>query len=118
MASDARAQARAAGSEAVADRLRDAWQAIADAEQARGAALSAGGDAVAAQAIYEAALDTFRLAQIDAFTVALGYVPLMWEQLESHGQRLAAMHAAIAELRGAVAQLERAVGERDPSSSS
>lgn len=78
--------------------LGDAWRAILDAEHARG---EGGG---AAQRAYEAALETFRRAQIEAFTVALGYIPLFWERLDAIEQRLDAIEQR---LNTQVARLER-----------
>lgn len=72
-------------------RLRDAWRAIMDAEQARGAAQAHGDDS--AQATYEAALVLFRHAQIEAFTVLLGAIPLLQEQVDDLMARVAALEA-------------------------
>jgi hypothetical protein len=99
-----RRRVRDAGSSAITERLRDAWQAIAAAERARGQASD--NDGGVAQKIYELALDNFRMAQIDAFTVALGYVPLMWEQLEDMSSRLVAMHREIVVMQSDVASLK------------
>jgi hypothetical protein len=77
-------------------RLQTSWRDIVDAERLRGAALS--GDAAAAQAVYEAALERFRHHQIELFTVALGNLDLLREHAE-------ATNAALIRLSGEVAML-------------
>lgn len=79
----------------IAPRLQAAWRAILATEHARGAARERGDDDGAAQAAYEAALATYRLAQIDAFTATLGALPLIWAYLDEHGARLDALERAV-----------------------
>ena len=86
-------------------RLKDAWRAILEAEQARGRAQAVGGDDGTAQEAYQAALVLFRRAQIEAFTVTLGAMPLVWEQIGELAGRLAEIAARVERLEA------RAVGE-------
>jgi hypothetical protein len=90
------------GAGAIADisaRLRAAWIAISEAERARGASL--GPDPDGTQAAYEAALLLFRRAQIEAFTVTLGAVPLIREQLAHLERLLAAMAIQLEQIEAA-----------------
>lgn len=77
-------------------KLQEVWRDLMEAERARGSAHDPVAQA-AAQAAYEQALTRFRHLQLEAFTVSLGGVALLREQLE--------------ELTGRVTELERAVGE-------
>lgn len=86
-------------------RLKESWRIIMDAEQARGAAMAVGGDPAAAQEEYQAALVLFRRAQLEAFTVALAFIPLLREELQE-------LRELLGKLTGRVEALEaRAVGE-------
>lgn len=75
----------------ISQRLQEAWHAVLAAEQARGGAMADGGDAVAAQHAYETVLEHFRHTQIEAFTVTLGYIPMIWERLDGLEARLATL---------------------------
>jgi hypothetical protein len=88
-------------------RLKASWRAILDAEQARGQAMAAG-EAQEAQEAYQAALVLFRRAQIEAFTVTLGAMPLVWEQLRELAERLDRLERAVGEA-SRVARLETRV---------
>lgn len=97
------------------DRLRRAWIEIIEAEAARGAAANAT-DARTAQQAYQQALERFRMAQIEAFTVALGNVALIQELIETHDARIIAHDARLTAHEGRLmahearlAALERAV---------
>lgn len=77
-------------------KLQAVWREILDAEQARGQARGTAGEAQA-QAAYEQALVRFRHMQIEAFTVTLGSLPLVWEALEAHAARIGALERAVGE---------------------
>ncbi len=74
------------------DRLQEVWREIVQAEHARGSATAG------AQAAYEEALRRFRHMQLEAFTVLLGGLEVLQEE--------------IAELKAQIAELKaRAAGE-------
>jgi len=81
-------------------RLKDGRRGLVEAEQARGRAKAEGGDELAAQERYQAALTLFLQAQIEWATVTLGAMPLVWERLDELAGRVEALEA-------------RAVGDAD-----
>lgn len=70
-------------SDSMGDRLQEVWREIVQAEHARGSATAG------AQAAYEEALRRFRHMQLEAFTVLLGEVTLLREQVEELRQEKA-----------------------------
>ena len=77
------------------DRLQEVWREIVQAEHARGSATAG------AQAAYEEALRRFRHMQLEAFTVTLGELEILREQV-------AELHEAVTRLQAQVAALEHA----------
>jgi hypothetical protein len=69
----------------------------------------AAGEAQEAQEAYQAALVLFRRAQIEAFTVTLGAMPLVWEQLRELAARLDSLEARAVGEAPRVARLETRV---------
>ncbi len=77
-------------SDGMGDRLQEVWREIVQAEHARGSATAG------AQAAYEEALRRFRHMQLEAFTVLLGGLDVLREE--------------IAELKAQIAELQARIG--------
>lgn len=74
------------------DRLQEVWREIVQAEHARGSATAG------AQAAYEEALRRFRHMQLEAFTVTLGELEILREQVAELQEAVARLQAQVAEL--------------------
>lgn len=108
------------------DRLQEVWREIVQAEHARGSAMTGpqsayeealrllveaivhlaqadearGSASAGAHADYEEALRRFRHMQLEAFTVTLGELEILREQVDD-------LHEAVARLQAQVTELER-----------